>query len=328
MMGPRSLLSRITQSGIARGLPVRADPLSTLRTDQRRDPGLDLVRIREPDDHGIDPPLRVDDHRGREAVDVKAAGPVAVRADEQRIVRHGPVLLAPLADLLGARAARLDPEHDELPGVAVNLPDLVQLGGLLHARLAPGGEEVDHDGPPAQLGEPHGVAREVGKDEVGRGRTRGPRLARSDREREARAEEHTARSHCSARSAAAMKWFMNASGPFSAVKRLITSRKPTPTSTSPDPISSARKWRFTLAVARRNRSMLQPASRNGTASPAEYTSSSPIPCTTVSRVPASARIAARIGPMHGDQPSAKPAPTSAALNAPRRWMGTCQRVSR
>src|SRR5262249_27186190 len=199
-----------------------------------------------------------------------APGEVLVRPDQQRILRDRGMAGAPVAHLLRARAARLDAEHDELPGRAVRRPDAVQLGRLEHTRFAPRGEEIDHHRPAAEAGEAHGMTVEVGERELGSGRTGPTRLTGTDRERERRAQERCgARIHRRARSAEAMKSFRNASGPFNAVKRLVASRKPTPTSTSPEPISSVRKCFRTRAKAWKKRSMLHPASRNGTARPAE-----------------------------------------------------------
>ena len=52
------------------------------------------------------------------------------------------------------------------------------------------------------------------------------------------------------------------------------------------------------------------AMRNGTASPAEYIASSAAPSVTVSRVPATDKIAPSIGPIHGVHPKANAIPIS------------------
>src|SRR5262249_27013760 len=152
------------------------------------------------------------------------------------------------------------------------------LARLEHAGGTPGRPEVDDDGLTAQRGQAHRRAQQIGVLEIGSRRVLrrlaalrlalGGIAARREPERGRDAEdERTA--HWSAFSAAVIHSLMKEKRRLKTAKRSEISSTPTPTSTTPEVISSARKCRRMREKPSRNTSMLQPAIRNGTARPAE-----------------------------------------------------------
>src|SRR6185437_14144235 len=96
-----------------------------------------------------DPALLVDDDGGRLAVEAVLVGQVVVRVEHDR---PRPVVVTDEPHRRGALVVDRDPDHLHLR--AEVLAEAGQAGGLLPARRAPAGEEVDDDGlarEPAQV---------------------------------------------------------------------------------------------------------------------------------------------------------------------------------
>src|SRR5262245_47803748 len=111
-----------------------------------------------------------------------------------------------------------------------------------------------------------GLGVAIGALATGRERQRGEE---AQAERPPSGSACDTRRHWSAFSAAVIQSLMKENFRLRSEKRSEISSTPTPTSTTPDVISRARKCRRMREKPSRKTSMLQPAIRNGTASPAE-----------------------------------------------------------